>query len=554
MQGCTPLYLAAQGGHIDVLKLLLASGANAVGKSVGGRTPLAAAATAETVHELLSSGADIADKDQDGSTPLHAAAAWGHLDVLKALIEHGARVHTINLKGYTPLHMAALLGHLDAVKALLKSTPDGAFVDAKDSEDRLLQSSIRKGSVALVQLFLLHGADVQASDCGGRSVIHLACLCEDADDNMRCQIVTMLIAHGASINAKDGQGFTPLANALVGDHPDLVSLLLSCGADTAARSSEGITALFLAVGNIGNMLQRFGTSFAWDKALQEASLETVAKLIKHGADVHAASDEGQTPLHVVAFGQRTDKAELLLANGADVNARDVDGQTALHTAAGWGCPGSIRLLLQHGADAQALFKGENCLQYAARGLLLEVVKSSFPAAQSPSEGVGLISVSFLWLGATDSMCLQGCNAAQFDAELARFAAVVSELLMFGFDLEAPSAQGMTALHIAAENGHPELVEILLSHGTRVDSINLQGCTPLHTAAAQDQPESLRLLLTHGADTAAVDSLGRTALHHAAAAGSTAKVHFKHNEDVRAFHLEPQVSHGSPVGTAANERH
>lgn len=38
------------------------------------------------------------------------------------------------------------------------------------------------------------------------------------------------------------------------------------------------------------------------------------------------------------------------------------------------------------------------------------------------------------------MCLQGCNAAQFDAELARFAAVVSELLMFGLDLEAPSAQ------------------------------------------------------------------------------------------------------------------
>lgn len=33
-----------------------------------------------------------------------------------------------------------------------------------------------------------------------------------------------------------------------------------------------------------------------------------------------------------------------------------------------------------------LVQGENCLQYAARGLLLEVVKSSFPAAQSPSEG------------------------------------------------------------------------------------------------------------------------------------------------------------------------
>lgn len=35
--------------------------------------------------------------------------------------------------------------------------------------------------------------------------------------------------------------------------------------------------------------------------------------------------------------------------------------------------------------------------------------------------------------------------------------------------------------------------------------------------------------------------GRTALHHAAAAGSTAKVHLKHNEDVCAFYLDPQVS-------------
>lgn len=31
-------------------------------------------------------------------------------------------------------------------------------------------------------------------------------------------------------------------------------------------------------------------------------------------------------------------------------------------------------------------QGENCLQYAAQGLLLEEVKSSFPAPESPSEG------------------------------------------------------------------------------------------------------------------------------------------------------------------------
>ena len=34
--------------------------------------------------------------------------------------------------------------------------------------------------------------------------------------------------------------------------------------------------------------------------------------------------QGMTPLHFAAFGQRTDKAELLLSHGADVNARDLD--------------------------------------------------------------------------------------------------------------------------------------------------------------------------------------------------------------------------------------
>lgn len=43
--------------------------------------------------------------------------------------------------------------------------------------------------------------------------------------------------------------------------------------------------------------------------------------------------QGLTPLHTTAFGQRTDKAELLLANGADVNARAADVGSITHPAA-----------------------------------------------------------------------------------------------------------------------------------------------------------------------------------------------------------------------------
>lgn len=56
------------------------------------------------------------------------------VDVCHCLTQVVGSCLNLVMQGYTPLHMAALLGHLDAVKALLKSTPDGAFVDAKDSE------------------------------------------------------------------------------------------------------------------------------------------------------------------------------------------------------------------------------------------------------------------------------------------------------------------------------------------------------------------------------------------------------------------------------------
>ena len=46
-------------------------------------------------------------------------------------------------------------------------------------------------------------------------------------------------------------------------------------------------------------------------------------------------------------------------------------------------------------------------------------------------------------------CLQGCNAAGLDAELARFAALLNELLLRGFDMEAQSTQvhGQTYHHL-----------------------------------------------------------------------------------------------------------
>lgn len=54
---------------------------------------------------------------------------------------------------------------------------------------------------------------------------------------------------------------------------------------------QGSTALFLAAGNVGHMLDCVGVPVPWKKDFPEASLRTVANLIKHGAEVRAVNNE-----------------------------------------------------------------------------------------------------------------------------------------------------------------------------------------------------------------------------------------------------------------------
>jgi ankyrin repeat protein len=89
--GTTPLFMAAQKGHLEVVRAL--------------------------VTEL---GADVNQATQDGATPLLIAAGKGHLKVVRALVtELGADVNQAAQNGVTPLLIAAQEGHLEAVRALV---------------------------------------------------------------------------------------------------------------------------------------------------------------------------------------------------------------------------------------------------------------------------------------------------------------------------------------------------------------------------------------------------------------------------------------------------
>jgi ankyrin repeat protein len=121
--GWTPLHLAAFFGHLPILELLLARGADVRAKSrnANGNTPLHAALAANhnmAAGLLIGSGADVNAADAEGWRPLHLAAANGSVETMKTLIAQGADISATNAKGLTPLALADERHHREAVALL----------------------------------------------------------------------------------------------------------------------------------------------------------------------------------------------------------------------------------------------------------------------------------------------------------------------------------------------------------------------------------------------------------------------------------------------------
>ncbi|MEO5669556.1 MAG: ankyrin repeat domain-containing protein [Ramlibacter sp.] len=164
--GATALLVAADKGHLDVMKLLLASGANLDARDNQGNTPLYMAVFrghVSLVKELLKLAArqlDLARKDS--FTPLLTAALHGDVEILKLLLDKGANPDIQTKAGSTPLLMGAQGGHTGVIRELLTRAHHQLNQAKKDGSTPLLVA-IGHGHPEAAKLLLGEaGIDVRA--------------------------------------------------------------------------------------------------------------------------------------------------------------------------------------------------------------------------------------------------------------------------------------------------------------------------------------------------------------------------------------------------------
>jgi ankyrin repeat protein len=100
---------------------------------------------------------------------------------------------------------------------------------------------------------------------------------------------------------------------------------------------------------------------------------------------------------------------------------------------------------------------------------------------------------------------------------------VHALLQRHADVNAPQADGMTALHWAAYQDDVESVELLVRNGAKVKAANRYGITPLTLAITNGDSAMVEILLEAGADPETTLPGGETALMTAARVGTLASV-------------------------------
>mmetsp|Transcript_18153 Transcript_18153/g.64294 ORF Transcript_18153/g.64294 Transcript_18153/m.64294 type:complete len:2157 (-) Transcript_18153:115-6585(-) len=377
------------------------------------------------------------------------------------------------------------------VRALLTrgADPNQAAMGGWTSLTKALRSELRRRDAGVVVALLLHGArvDVVSPRDGSSPLAHACALLTDAD-------MPAPVAGGAG--AGDG-----------GDHTNRTDASVSLKLDVPA-SRIGVI-IGRGGSSIRDVQERSGASLALSAGSRDQPTRdlTISGSLRAVAAARASVCELIGADHVPSDDMFCACA-LLLERGAAADAADAFGRPALHLVASRGSAAGVRFLVAADADPNAWWRlpdgGASCAQvYPGRA-----ARRRGPAATAVGEGERL-----------DVEHDESPLMAAQNVEVAR------ALLAAGADPCAASPRGAyTALHhyaAGAAGAVAALCEAVLAAGCGVNALTAAGATALHLAVEAGKADVIRLLRRAGADETvrAAGAGGKTAAELAVGASA-----------------------------------
>jgi ankyrin repeat protein len=453
----------------------------------------------EIIENAMTEKQNLNFADQEGNTLLHYVAQKGDADLLQELLCYDEPA------GYWQSFVRWLRG---------KKRPD---VNAKNNNgDTPAHMVLASSSMQSLMRLIVHGADLNCKNRQDYTPLLLA-----AQKGKKEETVYLM---GLSDKYYDHQveGKNILHLALDNNYTELAEKIIEVNGESFTKNPHAVgnNALLVAYDNkhntalarcvamkqhhlikkvlsydkrMLNMVDKNGYTLIGHACLAKDGA-LISLLLNYKPELNTSGASHTIPLHIVCNNDDYDTAQVLLAHGADINVKDSKGNTLAHYACAQNRQQAINWLVQHNAS----LAGRNNFGYDALDLALNNNHKELVAYCCK---VGIDIESKHYDGKTRLMRLlsQGYN------EMAAH-------LIAQYKVQLP----YEALHCVAKTDNYQGAHIILQKNkTFVHHIDADGNRPLHNTSLYTMAE---LFLRCGADPNACNKKQETALHRAAHAG------------------------------------
>ncbi|CAG0898529.1 unnamed protein product [Darwinula stevensoni] len=327
---------------LESLSQLLQSSCGAADSMPDRLVSLAAQGNLEGVEAIVNINPERVDAPSRGKTALQVSCHQGHLPIVEFLLSKGANMEVRDAEGDRPIHYASFgttAGHVS------NSTSRGIVVPTKG----VLEFSLTHHLAVGILLNESSTIDVNVQDSYGDTALH------DAIGKESPAILGLLLSKpGIDVTLRNRRGFHPLHHAaLKGNAMAVEKMLESSPQLVNSKKDDGFSALHLAALNghlqITERLLRVAQCEVDVRnnrrqtplmlTLTQFHIPVGAALLRHGADVNAVDEEGNSTLHLVltrlqaeedessSYDKPRQVVEFLLASGANPDLANAKGET-----------------------------------------------------------------------------------------------------------------------------------------------------------------------------------------------------------------------------------